>query len=174
LKGLTGRLYAGIPLQPVYCPVTDFKDSRCRQYDDETCHRGGFCNFMHIRRLPRWLKQELEKCSKRYAQANGRDTGDRDRDRDYVRRDKERGRDEYGYDRDRERDRGYDSYSRDGRDGRDGRDSRDSRGGADYRDSRSDRGRERGGDRDDRDRYAVPRSSSEERKAMIAQWQQQM
>jgi splicing factor U2AF subunit len=128
IQGLKGRLYAGVKLDPVYCPVTDFKDSRCRQHDDMSCKREGYCNFMHIRALPRWLRRELEACRRRGA------------DRDYGR--------ERDYPRDHPRDRDYGRRS----------DDRD----RDYP--------PRGGDRD-RD-FRPARSSSAERRAMIAQWSQ--
>eukprot|EP00953_Heterococcus_sp_UTEX-ZZ885_P020399 11415-Heterococcus_DN1.PRE.1 len=48
LKGLFGRWYAGRPMVPEFSPVTDFREARCRQYDDGTCQRGGQCNFMHV------------------------------------------------------------------------------------------------------------------------------
>ena len=45
-----------------FSPVTDFRESRCRQFDDKCCNRGGFCNFMHIKKIPhkfvRSLKEE--------------------------------------------------------------------------------------------------------------------
>ena len=38
-----------------FCPVTDFKDARCRQYEEAVCGRGGYCNFMHLKHVPRAL-----------------------------------------------------------------------------------------------------------------------
>ena len=37
IKGLTGRYYAGKMIVPEYCPVTDFREARCRQYDEDEC-----------------------------------------------------------------------------------------------------------------------------------------
>ena len=37
IKGLTGRYYAGKMIVPEYCPVTDFREARCRQYDEGEC-----------------------------------------------------------------------------------------------------------------------------------------
>jgi splicing factor U2AF subunit len=31
-------------------PVTDFRESCCRQHENNECSRGGYCNFMHLRR----------------------------------------------------------------------------------------------------------------------------
>lgn len=62
LMNLNGRYYAGRPLYVEYCPVTGFKEARCRQFDQGECSRGGFCNFLHIRVLRRdFLKQLFPK-----------------------------------------------------------------------------------------------------------------
>eukprot|EP01156_Anaeramoeba_ignava_P022155 Anaeramoba_ignava/c20294_g1_i2.p2 GENE.c20294_g1_i2~~c20294_g1_i2.p2 ORF type:complete len:196 (+),score=46.80 c20294_g1_i2:47-589(+) len=52
-KSLQGRFYNSIPLKPEYSPVADFRDARCKQYDNENegCQRGDFCNFLHVRDL---------------------------------------------------------------------------------------------------------------------------
>jgi Zinc finger C-x8-C-x5-C-x3-H type (and similar) len=49
VAGLTGRYYAGRPVAPEFSPVSDFRESTCRQYEENTCNRGGYCNFMHIK-----------------------------------------------------------------------------------------------------------------------------
>mmetsp|Transcript_6389 Transcript_6389/g.10075 ORF Transcript_6389/g.10075 Transcript_6389/m.10075 type:complete len:230 (-) Transcript_6389:515-1204(-) len=59
VKGLTGRYYAGKQLEAEFSPVTDFLESRCRQYDKEKCDRGGNCNFMHIKPINRGLERDL-------------------------------------------------------------------------------------------------------------------
>lgn len=59
-KALYGRFYAGAPIICEYSPVTDFRESRCRQFDDGTCTRGGYCNFMHIRSIPNDLMDEFD------------------------------------------------------------------------------------------------------------------
>mgnify|MGYP002834890686 FL=1 len=82
---LQGRYYDG---QPIYCefsPVTDFKESTCRQYEENACSRGGYCNFMHLKPLGRSMRKRLY----------GR----------YLGRDREHGSDRGGRDRDRSRDR---------------------------------------------------------------------
>ena len=43
LKGIQGRFFAGQQLLPQYSPVTDFKEARCRQFEESTCSRGGYC-----------------------------------------------------------------------------------------------------------------------------------
>jgi len=40
-------------------PVTDFRESCCRQHEMGECTRGGYCNFMHMKSVTRKLKKEL-------------------------------------------------------------------------------------------------------------------
>ncbi|KAK8496180.1 hypothetical protein V6N13_052112 [Hibiscus sabdariffa] len=59
LENLTGRFYVGRPIIVDFSPVTDFREGTCRQYDENTCNRGGYCNFMHLKRI-RWeLRRQL-------------------------------------------------------------------------------------------------------------------
>ena len=64
LKALFGRFYAGRPLVCEFSPVTDFREARCRQYDEAVCTRGGYCNFMHIRTPSRSLRKDLARKKK--------------------------------------------------------------------------------------------------------------
>ena len=57
--GITGRYYANKLVVPEYSPVTDFREGRCRQYEDNSCKRGGKCNFMHVKMIPKDLKKLL-------------------------------------------------------------------------------------------------------------------
>ncbi|KAG9151520.1 hypothetical protein Leryth_023496 [Lithospermum erythrorhizon] len=59
VSNLTGRFYAGRPIIVDFSPVTDFREATCRQYDENTCNRGGYCNFMHLKRIGRELKRHL-------------------------------------------------------------------------------------------------------------------
>ncbi|CAA2995011.1 splicing factor U2af small subunit B-like [Olea europaea subsp. europaea] len=59
LKNLTGRFYAGRPIIVDFSPVTDFREATCRQYEENTCNRGGYCNFMHLKRIGRELRHQL-------------------------------------------------------------------------------------------------------------------
>ena len=61
LTKLNGRFYAGRPLKVEYSPVTDFREARCRQYDEGNCSRGPYCNFMHVREPSRALREYLDK-----------------------------------------------------------------------------------------------------------------
>jgi splicing factor U2AF subunit len=91
LKAMTGRYYAGRLVAPEFSPVTDFREARCRQYDEGVCDRGGYCNFMHMKHVPRHLRRLFRPSKRR----------ERDRER---RRSRSRSRDR-GRDRDRDRDR---------------------------------------------------------------------
>ena len=59
LNGLHGRYYEGKILAPEYSPVTDFREGRCKMYDQGACTRGGYCNFMHMKYLSKSFKREL-------------------------------------------------------------------------------------------------------------------
>lgn len=59
LKNLTGRYYAGRPIIVDYSPVTDFREATCRQYEENICNRGGYCNFMHLKKIGRELRRQL-------------------------------------------------------------------------------------------------------------------
>uniref|UniRef100_A0A0G4G9F2 C3H1-type domain-containing protein n=1 Tax=Chromera velia CCMP2878 TaxID=1169474 RepID=A0A0G4G9F2_9ALVE len=76
LKALQGKFYGGKAIEAEMCPVTDFKESRCRQYIEGRCPRGGYCNFMHIKHVPRSCKRKLFR--KMYDEHGyGRDKDDR-------------------------------------------------------------------------------------------------
>jgi len=60
LQVMQGRYYDGRPLQMEYSPVTDFREARCRDYDETSCKRGGFCNFLHVKPVPPPLVRSLE------------------------------------------------------------------------------------------------------------------
>jgi splicing factor U2AF 35 kDa subunit len=72
MKTLNGRFYGGRALAPEYSPVTDFREARCRQFDEEECRRGGYCNFMHLKRVPRDLRKKLRKPKKRSRSRSGK------------------------------------------------------------------------------------------------------
>lgn len=59
LHAMTGRFYAGRPILVEFCPVTDFREATCRQYEENVCNRGGYCNFMHLKKIGRDLKRKL-------------------------------------------------------------------------------------------------------------------
>jgi len=59
VEELNKRFYAGRPLYAELSPVTDFKESCCRQHEHGECNRGGFCNFMHLRHPTKDLLTDL-------------------------------------------------------------------------------------------------------------------
>jgi len=60
LNGLEGRFYAGRIVYPEYSPVTDFREGRCRQFEEQACSRGGYCNFLHFKPTPRFARRFLK------------------------------------------------------------------------------------------------------------------
>lgn len=59
VEDLNKRWYAQRPVYAELSPVTDFRESCCRQYENGECNRGGYCNFMHMKYPARELKKEL-------------------------------------------------------------------------------------------------------------------
>ena len=125
LNIMNGRYYDGKKMEVEFSPVTDFREARCRDFDEGSCARGGFCNFMHIKPVPNCLIRSLdEDCEyerrKEEDRRRGRDrdrddSRERDRDRDRRKKRKHssshRDRDRYR-DRDRDRDSGRESSRR--------------------------------------------------------------
>lgn len=58
---LNGRYYGGRMLQAEYSPVTDFREARCRQFEEQTCARGGYCNFMHLKPIPVHMRKYFKR-----------------------------------------------------------------------------------------------------------------
>lgn len=107
LNVMNGRYYNGRKMEVEFSPVTDFREARCRDFDDDTCRRGGFCNFMHIKPVPFCLIRDMEE-----------DAGDERRrdEMDRRRREERRSR--------RDRDRGHRSSGSSRRDRKSSRRSR--------------------------------------------------
>ena len=160
LKALNGRFYAGRPIQGEFSPVTDFREATCRQFVDDTCSRGGNCNFMHLRRVSRSLEREL------FGRYRGRDRtrrgGHASRSPPPRRHRRSRSLSPSGsQSRSRSRSRSRDRHGR-------GRDRRHH-----HRHHHHDRGHGRGRGRGDRDRYGRDDGLSVEdqaRRAKIAAW----
>ena len=53
MTGLQNRYYNGRPIIAEFSPVADFREATCRQYEENTCNRGGYCNFMHLKPISR-------------------------------------------------------------------------------------------------------------------------
>jgi len=58
-NGLTNRFYGGKLIHVEYTPVADFREARCRAFHETRCARGGLCNFMHIKHIPKAVKRRL-------------------------------------------------------------------------------------------------------------------
>jgi len=58
-KSVNGRFYNGRIIIAEISPVTDFKEATCRQFQDNTCTRGGYCNFMHLKAIKRSLRKKM-------------------------------------------------------------------------------------------------------------------
>ncbi|XP_010425894.1 PREDICTED: splicing factor U2af small subunit B-like [Camelina sativa] len=153
LRNLQGRFYAGRPIIVDFSPVTDFREATCRQYEEDTCKRGGYCNFMHLKTISSGLRRQL------YGRYKNRHSRSRSRspyrhrsheDRSHERHSRSRRHDEDDDSESRSRSRRYRSKSPRHRRGRRSRST-----------SRSPGGR--------RQRSPV-RDGSEERRARIEQW----
>eukprot|EP00397_Hematodinium_sp_SG-2012_P051217 GEMP01059915.1.p1 GENE.GEMP01059915.1~~GEMP01059915.1.p1 ORF type:complete len:457 (+),score=110.44 GEMP01059915.1:1-1371(+) len=59
LQKLSGRFYGGKLIQAEASPVVDFREARCRAFHESRCNRGGYCNFMHIKHIPKAIKRRL-------------------------------------------------------------------------------------------------------------------
>ncbi|KAK1281884.1 Splicing factor U2af small subunit A [Acorus calamus] len=152
IRALHGRFYSGRPIIVDFSPVTDFREATCRQFEENSCNRGGYCNFMHVKQIGRDLRRKLFGSSHRLRPS-------RSRSRSVSpswRRDHERRGGDYRDHRDHHRgDHRGGSGGRRGGEGRHGRYEND------------------GG----RGRYGSPRRArspvregSEERRARIEQW----
>lgn len=112
LVALSGRYYDGRRLEVEFSPVTEFREARCRDFDEDNCARGGFCNFLHVKPVPLPLVRSLEfDAEERRRQLEEeeeerRRRKKRDRKKSSRRDDERRGR------RKRSRSRSYDSRSR--------------------------------------------------------------
>ncbi|QHO04586.1 hypothetical protein HN51_060764 [Arachis hypogaea] len=157
LAALHGRFYSGRPIIADFSPVTDFREATCRQFEENSCNRGGYCNFMHVKLIGRELRRKL---FGRY-RGGGRYHISRSRSRSRSRSASPRHRRERDYDR-RDREKDYRKGSRDRHDrDRDRGRERDGSG-----------GRRRHGSPGRKSRSGSPpaREGSEERRARIEQW----
>ncbi|CAF2160476.1 unnamed protein product [Brassica napus] len=75
LQALQGRFYSGRPIIADFSPVTDFREATCRQYEENNCNRGGYCNFMHVKLVSRELRRKL------FGRSRRRGSGSRSRSR---------------------------------------------------------------------------------------------
>jgi splicing factor U2AF subunit len=95
LNVMNGRFYDGRKMEVEFSPVTDFREARCRDFDEETCRRGGFCNFLHIKPVPMCLIRDMEEDAEEERRRDELDRMERKRKekrRERRRRDKRRSR----------------------------------------------------------------------------------
>merc|ERR1712087_616976 len=59
LMKLTGRFYSGKLIQAEYTTVSDFREARCRAFHETRCNRGAYCNFLHIKHIPKAIKRRV-------------------------------------------------------------------------------------------------------------------
>mmetsp|Transcript_111843 Transcript_111843/g.249618 ORF Transcript_111843/g.249618 Transcript_111843/m.249618 type:complete len:268 (-) Transcript_111843:80-883(-) len=112
VKLLTNRFYGARLLQAEFSPVNDFREARCRAFHETRCARGGLCNFMHIKHIPRAIKRrvvrEMYDDHPEYLgqKRESKKEKDRDRGKDKEKKEKDRSRSRH---RDKEKkDRGHD------------------------------------------------------------------
>ncbi|KAI4389666.1 hypothetical protein MLD38_001867 [Melastoma candidum] len=146
LQALQGRFYSGRPIIADFSPVTDFREATCRQYEENNCNRGGYCNFMHVKMIERELRRKLFGRYRGYriSRSRSRSVSPRARKKDYDRRERDY----------RDRDSDYRHGSRGSRE-RSGK-------------YETDGGRRRHGN--PRLSRSPGREGSEERRARIEQW----
>lgn len=149
LQALQGRFYSGRPIIADFSPVTDFREATCRQFEENNCNRGGYCNFMHVKVIGKELRRKLFGRYRGYRPSRSRSRSASPRNRkDYDRRDRDY------------RDRDRDFYRGNGRRSGDRNDRHDRDGGR-KRHSIPRRSRSPGRE---------GREGSEERRARIEQW----
>ncbi|XP_019453322.1 PREDICTED: splicing factor U2af small subunit B-like isoform X1 [Lupinus angustifolius] len=148
LMNLTGRFYSGRPIIVDFSPVTDFREATCRQYEENVCNRGGYCNFMHLKKISRDLRKRLFGRNRRFHGRSGSRSQSPPRNRKHEERSHSgRSSDRRDYDRHHGHHGSRDRLPRSRSPQRRGRRSRSPAG---------------------RDRSV--RENSEERRAKIAQW----
>ncbi|OWM81142.1 splicing factor U2af small subunit A-like [Punica granatum] len=97
LQALQGRFYSGRPIIADFSPVTDFREATCRQFEENNCNRGGYCNFMHVKMIGRELRRRLFGRYRGYrvGRSRSRSGSPRGYRRDFDRRERDRDRDYY-------------------------------------------------------------------------------
>jgi splicing factor U2AF 35 kDa subunit len=78
LDALNSRWYAARPVYAELSPVTDFREACCRQHSEGNCGRGGFCNFMHVKKPNPVLLKELQLSQRAYQQKKKAEEGRED------------------------------------------------------------------------------------------------
>ncbi|KAK4320795.1 hypothetical protein Pmani_008370 [Petrolisthes manimaculis] len=63
-EDLNNRWYMFRPIYCDLCPVADFREACCRQFEMGQCGKGGFCNFWHVKPISHHLKNLLARSSR--------------------------------------------------------------------------------------------------------------
>ena len=92
MQVMNGRFYEGRKMEVEFSPVTDFREARCRDFDEEACSRGGFCNFLHAKPVPTPLIRSLEADSEMDRRREEDERRDRERDERRARKRERRDR----------------------------------------------------------------------------------
>ena len=58
-NALAGKYYHSNLVQEEFSPVINFRECRCRNYEEDKCERGGFCNFLHLKHVSHGLVNSL-------------------------------------------------------------------------------------------------------------------
>merc|ERR1712228_1164736 len=97
--------YSGKLIQAEYTTVSDFREARCRAFHETRCNRGAYCNFMHIKHIPRAIKRRVvREMYDDHPEYLGQTRGRRDKDKDKD-RDRKKDKDKDGGDKGRNRSR---------------------------------------------------------------------
>ncbi|CAL4067942.1 unnamed protein product [Meganyctiphanes norvegica] len=80
VEEMNNRWYMFRPIYAELCPVADFREASCRQFEIGQCVKGGFCNFWHVKPISQQLKSLLAKSSRKH-RSRSRDRGGSRRDR---------------------------------------------------------------------------------------------
>eukprot|EP00403_Amphidinium_massartii_P017211 CAMPEP_0178418344 /NCGR_PEP_ID=MMETSP0689_2-20121128/25039_1 /TAXON_ID=160604 /ORGANISM="Amphidinium massartii, Strain CS-259" /LENGTH=238 /DNA_ID=CAMNT_0020039733 /DNA_START=205 /DNA_END=921 /DNA_ORIENTATION=- len=141
LGKLTGRFYSGKLIQAEYTTVSDFREARCRAFHETRCNRGAYCNFLHIKHIPKAIKRRVVR--EMY-----------DEHPEYL-----------GTSRGKKKEK-------EGKEGKEGKEKRSRSRRRDKEKDRRSRSRRRRDKEEGGDAGGAPpaRQTSEERRAMIAQW----
>jgi len=84
-EDLNNRWYSYRPIYVELCPVADFREASCRQFEMGQCSKGGFCNFWHVKPISRSLKNILARNARSSRRSRSRDRRRRSRSRSYDR-----------------------------------------------------------------------------------------
>mmetsp|Transcript_12442 Transcript_12442/g.34023 ORF Transcript_12442/g.34023 Transcript_12442/m.34023 type:complete len:263 (-) Transcript_12442:194-982(-) len=80
LQVMNDRYYDGRKMEVEFSPVQNFQEARCRDFDEENCARGGFCNFMHVKPVPLCLVRSLEEDAEHDRRREEDERKDKERD----------------------------------------------------------------------------------------------